>query len=174
MTASKIMMKFKFIPHSDITEQLLDQVVALKATVWPYPLDEHRRWIAANLIPDDIHLILYKDDGSDTMIGYLTLNSIKIDGQSCFGIGNVCVHHDFHGQGLGLLLMKIAEYYIITSHHDAWLLCKPNVAQFYERCGWTKFEGILVHDDNRIDCNIYTLRNYQGEMTSSLRLDRIF
>lgn len=159
-------MRFDFISHGKIDERQLDHIAEIKATVWPYHPAEHRRWMIDNLISDDLHLLLYKGDTSDTLIGYLTLNSIEVDGKPCLGIGNVCIHSEFHGKGLGLLLMKLAESYILTIHSDAWLLCKPTVAPFYERCGWIPVEGDLIHNGEIINCRVYKMMN-----TSPSRID---
>lgn len=167
-------MQFDFISHGEISDRQLDKIAELKATVWSYPIAEHLRWMTANLIPEDIHLMLYAGDASEPLIGYLTINRIEIDGHQCVGIGNVCIHRDLHGKGLGLLLMKLAEYHILTSHSDAWLLCKPSVAMFYEQCGWTPFKGLLTYDGKKIDCNIYKLNVQQRSLYSSHSINRLF
>lgn len=180
-------MKFYFISHEAIIKKQLEKIAELKATVWPYPPTEQLRWMIDNHIKEDIHLLLYGGENSETLMGYVALNSIEVDGNSSIGIGNVCVHRDCQGQGYGILLMKIAESYIINSHSDAWLLCKPTVAPFYERCGWARIKDKFTFADEIINCQVYKLWNRmflcrtlnphqssQTEKNGTHRINRIF
>ncbi|RKT01338.1 GNAT family N-acetyltransferase [Chryseobacterium defluvii] len=135
-------MEFNFIKHSELTEGLLLKIIEIKQHHWNYPLENQKKWIEENLKSDDFHLILFDSSG---LIGYLTLVDLELQidssSKNYYGIGSVCVHGEMKGKQLGLLLMKLVDYFLNVKKTPGILLCKSELVDFYKKCGWKLYNG---------------------------------
>lgn len=138
-------MYFDFIKHNDCSEKHLREICTLKKQQWNYPINKQIEWINNNISENDVHLVLKKDNN---LIGYLSLSPIEIEIDNkkinAFGIGSVCVDKSLKGQNFGFLLMKLSEYYLSKNNEIGILLCKKELAAFYEKCKWIQFDGSVL------------------------------
>lgn len=160
-------MKFEFIDHYQLSANVLDDIISLKASVWDYSSNAHREWIKNNLEDQDIHLVLYDD--ADKLVGYLNIVELLVNHEESFGIGNVCISPSLQGQKLGLLLMSLAKYYIRVKNKKGYLLCKDRVSAFYKKCGWRRYTGQIKREDGEeLNCNLFFLPSTKFEALSEM------
>lgn len=165
-------MIFEFIKHKDVTRTQIEEIIKIKNEVWSYPFESHLRWINDNLHNDDYHLII---KSGNVCIGYLNIVNLIINGDlNVWGIGNVCVSPNWQGQNIGLLLMKIVDYFLVKTKTPGVLICKDHVKLFYIKCGWTVINNpVECLDGNMIDHN-FLGRYFRVSSNLNLRLNRLF
>lgn len=148
--------EIKFIENFKLNEDLIREIIRVKQHHWNYSYDEHKKWIDNNINHDEHHLIVL--DSYSQVIAYLNIvktsiiyNDIE---EEVLGVGNVCVDKNYFGQGIGLLIMGICNYYLKSFDKRSILLCKSNLINFYEKSGWKKYEGKVFIND----------KEYNGEL----------
>ncbi|WP_423128023.1 GNAT family N-acetyltransferase [Gaoshiqia sp. Z1-71] len=161
------MFKIKAIPHKELTCEILDEIIWVKSSVWPYPSDEQKKWIKNNIKDDDIHFLLYN---ASKAVAYLNLIDIEIEvdnqKEKAFGIGNVCAIEK--GKGYGKELMKQVNQFIIKSEKTGLLFCKNNLTPFYQKYGWKLINKNLLVLSLDIQ-NIETMALIKTDNISSLK-----
>lgn len=129
------MQAIKFIKHSDLTQQLEQQIISIKSVAWPYTFNDQQNWMNENLNNHDLHVLL--SDNQD-LIAYLNLIQVEIekDGRlySAFGIGNVCAREK--GKGWGKELLRFVNAYLKENWHFGILFCREALVKFYSENGW--------------------------------------
>ena len=133
------MFELKIIPHSDVTEELLDRIIKIKSVAWPYSYEKQWDWISQNLKSEDLHVLLTTNEQA---VGYLNLISIdvKLDTLSvpAYGIGNVCALEKGKGYG-GTIIVKTNEF-LVKSQRIGLLFCKDPLVRFYSVYHWELVE----------------------------------
>lgn len=134
------MYKLLLIPHSDISEKELNEVIRIKQISWPYCYDDQVKWIHEHLKDEDIHVLLTSED---EYVGYLNLINIGliINGQNVMGlgVGNVCTA--VRGKGWGKELMMLTNNYIRKNRKTGLLFCRDSLENFYGMCRWKKIDN---------------------------------
>ena len=135
--------------HKDADTSVIERVITLKQSAWPYPKDSQIKWIKENLRQEDIHVFLC-DNGQD--VSYLNLVQIQFqindshyDG---YGIGNVCAK--IKGQGYGNQLVKLTNDYLRIENKAGLLFCHEPLIRFYSGCNW-----ILVPSEKCVRPKLY-------------------
>lgn len=170
-------MEFEFVQHKHLSQKQLAEIIAVKGSVWNYPAESHKAWISDNILPYDYHLIVREDN---TPVAYLNLVDLSIksgfDSIQAWGIGNVCVTPQSQGQNYGLLLMKLTDYFLARTKRIGTLICKDKVRDFYKRCNWHEYNGIVLKPDG-IDLTYYFFTSQpftDAENTDTIQIDRVF
>lgn len=137
------MIKFDFVPHLQLTNDQIEAICELKSQYWKYPIESQKAWLNNNFSSEDVHLFLYNES---TFIGYLSL--VKMDSTiidesnlNLFGLGSVCVSLTEKGKNYGLLLMYLVSFYLKSNKAIGILLCKEELVSFYNKAGWSIFQG---------------------------------
>jgi len=145
--------KIQLLENSRISDKVRDKIIHLKQEYWDYPYESHLKWMEENIREDEYHLII--TDSMDEVIAYLNIVNVSLtlnnSGEEVMGVGNVCVKKSYSGQGIGRLLMGISNYYINSFGKRGILLCKQPLINFYEKCGWMKYEGEVFLKDKKYD-----------------------
>lgn len=155
------MMTIKFIRHAVCSEEQLKDICKFKNLNWNYPLESHRKWLDNNLADGDTHLLLYENQ---ELVGYLNIVNVDVLSDatsiSALGIGNVCIHPDCKGLGLGVLIMSAAKYFCRKNDRMGILLCQDKNTAFYDACNWHRFNGTVnvPGHDNSIHINFYSTK----------------
>lgn len=148
-------MEFKFIRHADITNQELLEIVNLKSKQWNYTVDQQIRWIDENILPDDLHVIMYNVNEN---LAYMNLVKIEVIVNKVslpfIGIGNVCASKK--GKGYGKDIMIRVNEYLKSSGMSAMLFCKYDLVKFYNNFGWKSIDKSTITNPNSIEINIMT------------------
>ena len=133
------MFKLEIIKHNDILISKLIEIINIKSKAWNYSYHEQMQWIEENLCPEDIHILLLKDN---EYVGYLNLIDIElsIDNKSYkgYGVGNVCSTEK--GKGYGSELMNLLNQKIVLDERVGLLFCKDNLVEFYFKNDWKPIE----------------------------------
>lgn len=137
-------MQFEFVKHSILDNSQLQDILRIKESVWLYPHESHLKWIEENILNTDYHLLVYDNGNCVAYLNLVDLNITSGISMSVWGIGNVCVKPERQGENLGLLLMKLVDYFIAKTSRLGVLICKDKVSAFYERCNWMKYKGQVV------------------------------
>lgn len=134
------MFRLSLIPHSDISGDILNEVIRLKSICWPYSYDDQLKWMHENLKGSDIHVLLSLDDRH---VGYLNLIEINvvINGKtvSGLGVGNVC--SEIRGNGWGTELMLRTNNILRKYRKTGLLFCRNRLVNFYGMCKWKKIDS---------------------------------
>jgi len=150
------------VKHSEIGDDLIDKIIALKQQHWQYSYRSQIDWINANIGSCDYHLIIL--DGNSNILAYMNLVNRKVNELPILGIGNVCVDKAVLGNGVGTLLMHICKYYSKQLSLDLVLLCKDELGLFYEKCGFYKYQNNAYIDDVVFDkCVMFSNDAYDLE-----------
>ena len=163
----------QIIRHKDADSSILDRVIALKQSAWPYPKESQLAWMQTNLKDNDLHVILMQD-GND--VAYLNLCVIhcKINGEElqCWGIGNVC--SAVKGMGYGKGLMTITNNWLKLNNQIGLLFCHSHVERFYSKSGWLKLEKEVCKISG-ITPEVHTyIYNNRKPIHSIIYKDRLF
>jgi hypothetical protein len=166
------MYTIKFINHSEITEELLNEIIKVKTAAWPYNYADQQDWIKKNLKSSDIHVLLTNDEKSIAYMNLIkiefNLDSIKFSG---YGIGNVCALEKRKGWGKELLIS--VNNYLNDNEHIGILFCKQALVKFYSIHGWVLIENeklVLKKASENIKCMISNKKlnfkklEYSGEL----------
>ncbi len=147
------------IKHGHITDEILNEIIKIKAVAWPYPYEKQMQWIKDNIRNDDFH-ILYGEN--DTFMAYTNIVNINIymDNRpfEAFGVGNVCAL--VKGKGYGKEVMKIANEFILSQNKIGVLFCKESLVKFYASLNWVqcmKEKHNIPAIDPLIKCMFYNL-----------------
>lgn len=161
------MYKLRIIKHAEIKLQDLNEIIRVKSIAWPYTYDQQVEWMNKNVKENDFHVLL---SGKKEIVAYLNLitTELIIDGlnYNALGIGNVCAIKK--GQGFGIELMRQTNQFIIQEGKIGLLFCKPNLVDFYLKCGWTiikKRQLKLYFDITEIKTMIYNYNNSIEKLT---------
>ncbi|MBU2526455.1 MAG: GNAT family N-acetyltransferase [Bacteroidetes bacterium] len=144
------MYKLKILKHSEISKNILEDIIRIKSIAWPYSYNKQIDWINKNLKDSDLHILLLE---GEEPVAYLNLISIDfiLDNYkySGFGIGNVCTIEK--KKGYGKLIIQLTAQYLSEKNKIGLLLCKPELVNFYKRYGWTviKKSKLCLSFDNR-------------------------
>lgn len=150
------MYKLLLIPHSEISEKYLSEIIRIKQISWPYSYSDQVKWMNDNLQDRDIHVLLSLDDG---FIGYLNLvqistiiNDKQVNG---LGVGNVCT--TIRGNGWGKELMLLTNNYFRKNKITGLLFCRDRLVNFYCMCSWKKIDNskLRVNFDNSNIVSMY-------------------
>lgn len=127
------------VPHQDLSQINLDEIIQVKSIAWPYRYEEQLEWLNSNLKDTDIHVLLYLDK---SLVAYLNLIEIEftVDGylENGYGIGNVCAKEK--GKGWGKKLITETNTYLTQNDKIGVLFCKDSLANFYIQQNWTVIE----------------------------------
>ncbi len=155
------MFDLKFIPHEEVTQNDLDEIIKVKSTAWPYCYEKQLEWINSNLNNLDIHVLLYWDREP---VGYLNLVNIEliIDGspKKAYGIGNVCAK--LKNKGFGKELITSVNRFLVNNNKIGLLFCKNLLVDFYIYNNWLVIEKkklTLMFDKEQIETMIFNLQN---------------
>lgn len=156
------MFEFTTIEHSEITKELLDEIIRIKSVAWfQYDYEQQLTWIECNINSNDIHVLLF-DDGE--LVAYLNLLNLEfsINGNNAkgYGIGNVCALRT--GLGYGKKLMDKTNEYLVFCKKQGVLLCKEQLIGFYKKADWILLEHkvvLLNFDDSPINLMVYNVEN---------------
>ncbi len=169
-------MDFEFVKHDELSTSCLDEIISIKGSVWNYPVESHKDWIAKNIRFGDYHLIV---KNRDKYVAYLNIIDLIIKAKQtdilAWGIGNVCVRPEFQGKNYGLLLLKLVDFFLASTHRAGVLICRDQVAPFYERCNWRKYSGsVIVPDGSDLMYNFFFSQGANLPTCNSIRISRIF
>lgn len=151
------MFDIKIISHSEITKELLDEIIMIKNAAWPYSHEDQKRWIKENLKKFDLHVLLLENGKH---VAYLNLIKIEFEMDSVpfsgYGIGNVCSL--VKGKGWGKNILKLVNQFLNSNKQIGILFCKEALVKFYLENDW-----ILIEKENlainqfheNIKCMIY-------------------
>lgn len=169
----ELQFKISFILNNEISNNLKFKIIKLKQQYWNYPLKSQLKWMNENLNENDIHLCIFNKN--DEIIAYLNIVKVNICDGPYFGkfsgIGNVCVDINYLKIGLGKLLIQIFNYFLKSINQDGLLICKPNLVNFYSKCGWKLFEGRISYGGKYIDNYLMCTKQLEGKM---IILDKLF
>ncbi|KUF42857.1 hypothetical protein AS361_05700 [Myroides marinus] len=154
--------------HSELSENLLLEIIEIKKVAWTYTTEQHLKWIKENLEEDDLHILLFS---SDELIGYSNLVRVESEVDSCistiqfYGLGNVCTK--YVGKGHGRLLLEGINDLLIKRKEHGVLFCKVDLVCFYEKVGWNVVNNVYPNDE------VYTMvYNFKGNLVNYK--DRLF
>ncbi len=157
----------KNVKHSEINDEILDQIVEIKRISWNYSFQEHIRWIKDNIKEDDFHFLLY-DKGE--LIAYMNLvNVCVISGNTYLaflGVGNVCTK--YKGRGDGNMLMKELNGFLSETNKRGLLFCKTNLVSFYLKNHWKLIQNL--HPSSDINTMAFNFNDNDGELRYNQRL----
>lgn len=167
------MYSLRVIKHSDITNDIVNEIIRVKSFAWDYDYDNQRRWIESNISRNDIHVFL--NDGSQN-IAYMNLIDIefRINSLLCrgYGVGNVCAI--VKGKGYGRELMRQVNVFLKSHQKTGLLLCKEQLVRFYERVDWRLLDRskiTLGFDNSHIEIMIF---NVNDEVADLIYLGKAF
>jgi hypothetical protein len=151
------MFKINLIPHKEITNRQLEEIIKIKSKAWPYSFYKQLEWISANIKESDIHVLLTLEQ---TSVAYLNLIKIefKIDGiaKDGLGIGNVCAIE--RGNGYGREIISQTNFYLENKKEIGLLFCKESLVNFYSLNLWHLVEKkrlLLSFDNKSIETMIF-------------------
>lgn len=137
------MYKLSLIPHSEVSQDYLNEIIRIKQISWPYSFDDQVNWMHVNLQECDIHVLLSLDD---KFVGYLNLiqisvmiNNMQFSG---LGVGNVCT--TVRGNGWGKELMLLTNNYLRKNKKIGLLFCRDRLVNFYCMCSWRKIDNLKL------------------------------
>lgn len=169
-------MEFEFIEHNTCSESLLVEICMLKQQFWNYSIEEQLLWIKNNIKKTDIHLVL---KNNNRLIGYLTLTDEQIlyngkeEVKRFLGVGSVCVCEKHRGKKLGILLIKLVNYFLLLKKIPGILLCKKELLEFYKKCGWSVYKGEVYHKEEKFNDLLFFSNNEQNKL-KSITLCKLF
>lgn len=159
------MYQLEAIQHRDITSKQLTEIIYIKSQAWSYSYSAQRQWIVDNIVNEDFHLLLKKDN---EFVAYLNLIDIevRIDNEplNMFGVGNVCAKEK--RMGYGGRLIQATNDFINYKKRVGLLFCKQNLIEFYSQFNWYLIDKniLSLSFDN---ANIHTmLFNFVGKPNS--------
>lgn len=140
------MYKLQLAPHSDISENDLNEIIRIKSVSWPYSYEDQIKWMNENLKGSDIHVLLSLDNINVAYLNLITIelniNSKVVNG---LGVGNVCAK--IRGNGWGQELMMLTNSYLRKNKMPGLLFCRDRLFNFYCMCHWKKLEPSILKVD---------------------------
>lgn len=169
------MKDLKIIKHTDLVDVDLVEICKIKSIAWPYPLESQKKWIENNILPNDLHFLLY--DEHNEVVAYLNLVCVEVYINNrvinVFGIGNVCAK--FQGKGLGQLIMKQVSDYLLDNNFIGLLFCSAALTSFYKKFGWEIIEHFEIDKSLNLPTGAYMMSfNVPYEIVSVKYADRLF
>lgn len=144
---------FKIVKHSLLSDSAIHKIIGLKKQYWNYSLKSHKNWLNENINKDEYHIWIENENGN--ILAYLNLVfvEIKLDMkiEEYVGIGNVCTNKRVSGEGFGLLLMHVCNFFINSQNKKAVLLCKNSLVKFYKKSGWETFSGDVILENIKFE-----------------------
>ena len=138
--------------HCDISSVELEAIIIIKSLRWSYSKKQHKAWIDNNLLPDDYHLLVYKDN---TLIAYANFINIKVlindDIFDFRGIGNVCTCSS--GKAYGNILMEFINIALTNKSWHGLLFCQTELVGYYQKFGWKLVSSDKIVDTTTKDTN---------------------
>lgn len=134
-------MNYKIVikKHSDISTIILDSICKLKAIRWPYSLNEHKKWMEQNIGENDYHLLIFK---YDELVAYSNFSFVEViingEIENFLGVGNVCTKNS--GFGLGKIIIKEINNFILKKKCYGLLLCQDSLLSYYEKFSWIRVD----------------------------------
>lgn len=143
------------IPHCEISVNKLAEIIEIKSFRWSYSEKQHKHWINENLLENDLHLLIYKDDKLIAYTNFISTEAI-INNKfySFMGIGNVCTRTS--GKGHGSVLMQAIGDILIDNSWNGILFCKNHLINYYEKFGWKLINEEKIIDNNNSNINVMT------------------
>ncbi len=168
------MQELRIIRHCDLTEELLLAICEIKAIAWPYDLASQKKWINKNLLPDDLHVLLYDNQ---MLVAYANLVNVQftLNNQlfTAFGIGNLC--SAIREKGYGLNLITAINNFVIEQKLPGILFCSDRLLAFYHRCHWIPVTKEKITFQNLNEVGFETmLFNVNLPIESVVFADRLF
>ena len=169
-------MKMKFttslIKHSDVSEEDLTEICKLKAIRWEYTLEQHKKWMAENIQPNDFHVIIKADQQPIAYTNLVDVNAIiNKDNINVRGIGNVCTSET--GKGFGNVLMEEVNKVLVAYDWKGILLCKDHLVPYYEKFDWKLVEKNLLKTEKFSEIN-FMIYNFEDTIVLLEYNDRNF
>ena len=165
--------KVSFIPHSEIDDKTLHEIVLLKMQHWQYPVDAQMRWIKENLSAEDTHVCIQAPDNQ--IVAYLNLVGVHVSGDQqewdMQGIGNVCVDKAYLGKGLGRIIMEEVNKFLVDTSNVGLLLCRKELEGFYLKSGWFPFYGVVTLADQPYQNLVFSSSSLPGD---NLKIEKNF
>jgi len=156
-------LKIRLIRHKEITPEDVDKIIKLKSQHWNYSYESQYKWLYDNIIENDFHLMI--ENSLHELLAYLNIVYLDIECddkiKSHLGIGNVCVEKKLKGQGYGIFLMHISNIILKQLKRPGVLICKNNLADFYSKANWFRYNGIIYINGNKF--NDLCFFNYKSE-----------
>ncbi|OTG80196.1 hypothetical protein B9T33_09775 [Acinetobacter sp. ANC 5054] len=155
------MFEIKLIPHKDILESELNEVISLKSKQWGFGINEQKQWIEKNLNNNDLHLILKENDLGVAYLNLIDINLYLNDKQiKGFGVGNVCAIE--RGKGYGFKIMKEANKIISDLDRIGLLFCKEPLVKYYKSLDWLELnDGKFEINLKNTHCLFFNIQNYR-------------
>lgn len=156
------MFNLKLIPHKEVIQNDLDEIIQVKSIAWSYCYKKQLEWINSNLNDLDIHVLLYWDG---ELVAYLNFIDIEliIDGipKQAYGIGNVCAK--VKNKGFGKELIASVNSFLVENNKIGLLFCKNLLVDFYVYNNWVAIEKkkLTIAFDNRLTETMIFNCNYE-------------
>lgn len=158
------MFDLKLIPHNNLSQKYLDEIIHIKSIAWPYSYEKQLEWINFNLKDSDIHVLLYLDEEP---VAYLNLIEIKLIVDEIqmisYGIGNVCAKEK--GKGWGKELISQTNAYLTQTNKIGLLFCKNLLVEFYKLNNWRVIEkeclSLRFNDDTILTLTFNLANGFQ-------------
>ena len=150
------MFEVLFVPHYQITNDLLNSIIHVKSVAWPYSPEEQIKWVKSNLKDSDTHVLLLQNKKT---VAYLNLIEIeiKVNTRFCiaYGIGNVCALEK--GNGWGKELLNKTNIFLNGNNKIGLLFCKSQLVKFYSDNDWRLIsnEKLIIPFRNNVLTMIY-------------------
>lgn len=145
----------ELIRHSDVSQQKLEEIIAVKSLRWPYSFAQHKDWMQENIKPGDFHILVYNEE---KLIGYTNFVEVKakVNGVEIpfMGIGNVCTAES--GKGYGNILMNELNKAVTEKKWNGLLFCKNQLVAYYEKSGWKVVPKEKITSDSLKQFNTMT------------------
>jgi predicted GNAT family N-acyltransferase len=159
----------KIIYHSDLNLSVAEEIIGIKSLSWEYSFEDHMEWMNKNLLPQDIHFLVY--DANGILMSYLNLVAVSVLIKNVkvpvMGIGNVCSRTK--GIGSGKKLMNELNNYLLKKNYKGLLFCKDALVNFYEKFEWLKIP--TINSDLNVNTMVF---NFKYSFTIAKYTDRIF
>lgn len=157
-------LRTELIPHSELTEEQLLQIIKLKSVRWPYSEAQQRAWMQENISPEDFHILVYDEDFPIAYTNFVKTN-VEINGKDVpfMGIGNVCTAES--GKGYGNILMDAVNKAIAEKKWNGILLCQDRLVPYYEKFGWKLVSAEKIQAEKLKSLNTM-LYNFEEEVLS--------
>ena len=157
----------KVIHHSDLNQTLIGEIIGVKSLSWKYSFEEHLQWMDENLLPTDMHFMLYNSLGE--LISYMNLVEVNViinnENFHALGVGNVCTR--MKGKGNGKMLMIEINRFLVEKGCIGILFCKTNLISFYEQFEWKKTPS------KNLNLHLMIL-NFKGTISNIIYTERTF
>lgn len=157
-------MKFQFILHSQITNEILSQIINLKKNHWDYSFEQHKEWIFENINYKDIHVLMFDNEKAVAYMNLIKIEVVINDKVMPFlGIGNVCSKEK--GKGYGKELLLGVNSFLKDEKHYGLLLCKNELVAFYSKYNWITIDKTIIKNEKLKEINMMVF-NLEDEIVS--------